>query len=76
MVVSSSSSTSEITAQEVCNALTRCAAQLDVSVRDFVKNCMYHYYHPCRKSDVKRPPKCTRTQLELVIANAELPPLK
>lgn len=76
VVGSSSTSTSSSTAREVCDKLTRCAEMLKVSVRDFVKNCMYHYYHPCRKSDVKRPPKCTRTQLEQVIANAELPPLK
>lgn len=45
------------------------------STRDFVKNCMYFYFHPPKSADPKRPPKCTSQQLESAIAEAGLPAL-
>lgn len=67
---------SSMSAEAVAAQLTSIAHSLlgssPRSPRDFVKNCMYFYFHPPKVVDPKRPPKCTRTQLEAAISAAGL----
>lgn len=62
----------------VCSKLETAANSLGVSNRDFVKNCMYFYFHPPKSTTQapKRPPKCTPEQLESAITATGLPALK
>jgi hypothetical protein len=71
-------SNSNANAASVCSKLQTAGTSLGVSNRDFVKNCVYFYFHPPKSTTQapKRPPKCTPEQLESAITAAGLPALK
>lgn len=63
-----------LTPEIIADKLTEIARDLNVSPRDFVKNCMYFYFRPPSET-AKAKSKCTREQLESAIAAAGLPSL-
>lgn len=60
-------------AKTVVDKLGHVAKALNVCMRDLVKNCFYFAYNPPKSADVKRGPKCTRTDLNAALVAVGLP---
>jgi len=45
------------------------------NMREFVKNCIYFYYHPPKKTDKKHAPKHTQDDIDKIFKDVGLPPL-